>query len=185
LVVVAAAVTTTGCAAVDSAGPPDGAPRTAAASIAVPTPEISVVGASPVRAPTPSCVRDAEPVPAPGPSASVVLTDREQRARRALAAQRRPTATRGVVPKDAIPGAEACIQFLRMQFSLLSAGSRTSPDPTAVEAALHSAGLTTIVVGRGPVFSASTGAACLHGDLSVPEPAFIIGPLAADGSCRA
>ncbi|MDY7087652.1 MAG: hypothetical protein SYR96_21395 [Actinomycetota bacterium] len=70
-----------------------------------------------------------------------------------------------------------------MQFSLLTVGSRTAPEEQAIEAALHSAGLAKIVVRRGPVFAASTGAACVYGSFTATGPTFIISQPAADGSC--
>jgi hypothetical protein len=181
-----------GCAATNPAGPPDDAPRTVTVVVsgagAAPAPVASAVRAPAIPAPAMSgeatCARGARPVPSLDPSASFDPNDPRQRARRVLAEQHRPTPTRGVVPTVAIPGAEACVYLLKIQFSLLSAGSRTAPDEQAIEEALSSAGLTKIVVRPGPVFVASTGAACVHGSFTVTGPAFIIGPLGADGSCR-
>jgi hypothetical protein len=188
LIVGAAALMTTGCAASDSAGPPDDLPTTVAgASIAVSAPAASTVRTSANPAPATfeaSCTRDTRPMPAPNPSASFGPNDAEQRARRALAEQHRPSATRGAVPPAAVPGAEACLDVLRAQFSLLTAGSRTAPDQQAIEVALRSAGLTSIVVRSGPAFAASTGVACLYGNFTPTEPAFVIGPVSADGSCH-
>jgi hypothetical protein len=118
------------------------------------------------------------------PSASFDVNDPGQRARRVLAEQHRPTPTRGVVPKAAIAGAEACVYLLKMQFALLTAGSRTAPNEQSIEAALRSAGLMKIVVRSGPVFAAFTGGACVYGSFTATVPAFITGPPAADGSCR-
>jgi hypothetical protein len=88
------------------------------------------------------------------------------------------------MPETAVPGAEACIYALELHFSLLMSGSRTVPDDEAIRAALNSAGLTKIVVRPGPVFAASTGAACVHGTVTASGPVFAVGPAAADGACR-
>ncbi len=98
-------------------------------------------------------------------------------ARDAAAQQPAPTPRRGDVPADAVPGAEACVQQLRRSFNLLTAGGATALAARDVDAVLHSAGLTAIVVREGPAFAASTGYACVYG------PDFALGPLAADGSC--
>lgn len=180
LIVGAAAVMAAGCAATDTAD--------VTGANAVPAPDVSLVEASAMPAPAASgealCARGATPMPAPDPSASFDLNDPEQRARRTLAEQRRPSVVRGVVPEGAVAGAEACVHVLSMEFSLLTAGSRTPPDVAAIEAALRSAGLTNVVISPGPVFVASTGSACLRGDFPSTGPAFIIGPVAEDGSCR-
>jgi hypothetical protein len=118
------------------------------------------------------------------PSASFDVNDPGQRARRVLAAQHRPTPTRGLVPKAAIAGAEDCVYLLKMQFALLTTGSRTAPDEQAIGVALRSAGLMKIVVDSGPVFAAFTGGACVYGSFTATVPAFIIGQPAPDGSCR-
>ena len=147
---------------------------------AVPVPVIP----APARSGEASCARGATPMPSLDPSASFDVNDPEQRSRRVLAEQYRPTPRRGVVPESAVPGAEACVLALRMHFTLLTSGSRTVPDERAIGAALSSAGLMKIVVRSGPIFAASTGAACVHGTLTAAGPAFTIGPLAADKSCR-
>jgi hypothetical protein len=166
---VTAAVLLTGCAstgpAIDTAAP-----------LAVPVSAPAMSGQA-------TCALEARPMPSRGPSASFDRNDLAQRARRVLAEQHRPTPTRGVVPAAAVPGAEACVYFLRIQFSLLAAGSRAAPAEPAIEAALHSAGLTKIVIHPGPVFAASTGAACVHGSFTAEGPSFVIGPAATDGSC--
>jgi len=189
-----AVVLLAGCGATDSVGSPDDAPRTVVGSAAGVSPGVPAPVASAARAPVvpaPSmageatCARGARPVPSVDPSASFDLSDPGQRARRALAEQHRPTPSRGVVAQGAIPGAEACVYFLKLQFSLHAAGSRTAPDEQTIAAVLRSAGLTKIAVRSGPVFAASTGAACVHGGFTTTGPAFVLGPLAADGSCRA
>jgi hypothetical protein len=123
-------------------------------------------------------------MPSVDPSASFDITDPQQRTRRALAEQFRPTPRRGVVPQAAVPGAEACVHALRIHFSLLASGSRSVPDEPAIDAALRSAGLTKIAVRSGPAFAASTGAACIHGTFTGTGPAFTIGPLTTDNACR-
>jgi hypothetical protein len=191
----AAAVPLAGCAGVNPAASAEEPPRTVTvvvsavgASPAIPVPVASAGRAAVIPAPAASgeatCARGATPVPSLDPSASFDPNDPAQRARRALAEQRRPTPTRGVVAARAIPGAEACVYFLKLQFSLLTAGSRAAPAEPAIETALRSAGLLKIVIRSGPVFAASTGAACVHGSFTAAEPAFVIGPLAAGGSCR-
>ncbi|WP_412746438.1 hypothetical protein [Krasilnikovia sp. MM14-A1004] len=115
---------------------------------------------------------------------SIDINDPRQRALLTLAQQYHPVPRRGVVPEAAVPGAEACVNALTMQFVLLAGGSRAVPDRRAVDAALRSAGLVDIVVRAGPTFAASTGAACVYGRFSAAGPAFEIGPPATDGSCR-
>lgn len=122
-------------------------------------------------------------MPSFDPSASFDVDDPQQRARRTLAEQHRPTPTRGPVPPDAVPGAEACVTALKLHFSLLTSGSTRVPDERAISGALSSAGLTKIAVRPGPAFAGSTGAACVHGTYSTAGPAFTIGLPAADGSC--
>jgi hypothetical protein len=183
--VAAGGVLLAGCATTNPGGPDD-ARRTvtvvgsADASHGVPAP----VTPAPATSGEVTCAQGATPAQSLSPSASFDVNDPGQRARRALAEQNRPTATRGVVPAVAIPGAEACVHVLKIQFSLLTAGSRTAPDEQAVEAALRSAGLTKILIHSGPVFAASTGAACVFGSFTATGPAFTIGPLTTDGSCR-
>jgi len=122
-------------------------------------------------------------MPAVDPSASYDSGDPQQRARRALADQHHPTPRRGTVPPAAVPGAEACVYVLRLQFSLLTSGFRSVPEGPAVDDTLRAAGLTSVVVGAGPVFAASTGAACVYGAFAAAGPEFSIGPLGADGAC--
>jgi hypothetical protein len=122
-------------------------------------------------------------MPSVDPSASFDVNDPEQRARRVLEQQFRPTPRRGVVPEAAVPGAEACVYALKLTFSLLAHGSGIAPDASDVETALHSAGLTEVDVRSGPAFAASTGAACIYGKFTAAAPAFNIGPSAADGTC--
>jgi hypothetical protein len=191
--VAAAGALLAGCATTNPGGPDD-AHRTVTvvgstdASHGVPAPVASAVRAPVIPAPATSgeatCAQGATPAQSLDPSASFDLNDPGQRARRVLAEQNGPTATRGVVPKVAIPGAEACVHALKIQFSLLAAGSRTAPDEQAIEAALRSAGLTKVLIHSGPVFAASTGAACVFGSFTATGPAFIVGPLTTDGSCR-
>jgi hypothetical protein len=123
-------------------------------------------------------------MPSVDPSASFDENDPEQRARRVLAQQYQPVPRRGVVPEAAVPGAEACVYRLKMEFNLLMSGSPRVPDEQAIGAALSSAGLTKIVVRSGPVFAASTGAACVLGTFTAKGPSFTIGPLAPNKSCR-
>ena len=131
-----------------------------------------------------SCAWGAKPMPSVDPSASFDMSDPQERARRVLAEQYRPTPRRGVVAAAAVPGAEACVRALRIEFSLLTAGSPAAPDDPAIERALRSAGLTKIVIRSGPVWAASTGGACVYGTFTAAGPAFTIGPPAIDGSCR-
>ncbi len=119
----------------------------------------------------------------PDPSASVDLNDPRQRALHALAQQYRPTPQRAPVPEAAVPGAEACVQLLAVTFSLVAAGTGRTPEASEIDGALRQAGLTKIVVDTGPVFSASTGEACVFGTFPAGEPEFMLGPLGADGSC--
>lgn len=131
-----------------------------------------------------SCARNPAPVQPVDPSASFDLNDPRQRALRALAEQYGPTPKRGAVPEAAVPGAEACVHALEIYFSLLAAGSRSTPQPSQVDQALRSAGLTNIVVAPGPVFGASTGELCVFGAFTTNGPEFTLGPPATDGSCR-
>jgi hypothetical protein len=181
-----------GCAGT-GAGSPDGTPPSAtvvlsAAAVvpsagAVPLP-VSAVPVPPISARSgASCALGAPPLPSVDPSASIDPNDPMQRIRHILAEQYRPTPRRGVVPEAAALGAEACIRSLKIQFSLLMAGGQNVPDKPAIDAALRSAGLTKIIVGSGPAFGASTGAACVYGTFIATEPAFTISPPAADGSC--
>jgi hypothetical protein len=117
------------------------------------------------------------------PSASWDVNDARERARRALLAANAPTPRRGAVPEDAVPGAEACVYLLRLRFSLLTSGSGTAPARAEIEHSLRSLGLTEVVLEPGPVFAASTGAACIHGTFTEDDPSFTISPLAVDGSC--
>ncbi|WP_433366676.1 hypothetical protein ACQPZX_38180 [Actinoplanes sp. CA-142083] len=130
-----------------------------------------------------SCARDAAPTPYSDPSSSFDVSDPEQRARRALEAQRKPTPRRAGVPETAVAGAESCVQFLMRHFTLLTTGFRSVPDESAIDTALRSAGLEQVVVGAGPAFAASTGAACVYGTFTGSGLDFAIGPRAADGSC--
>jgi hypothetical protein len=185
---VLAAVLLGGCAQPGGApSPPISVTVVASASVEVRTmPARPVPGpASAVALPPPrrgeaSCARGATPMPSLPPSFD--LNDPRQRALHALTQQHEPTPRRGTVPEAAVPGAEACIYLLRMNFSLLTAGSPSPPGTAPVEAALRSAGLMRIVVRPGPVFAASTGAACLSGRFTTDGPAFTIGPPAA--TCR-
>jgi hypothetical protein len=181
LIVGVAVVMTAGCAGNDPAVPADGASRTVGVADGSKAAPVASAIPAPATSGEASCTREAQPMPAPGSSASSDVNDR---ARRALAGQRRPSPTRGVVPEAAVSGAETCIDLLRREFALIEAGSRTAPDERAIKRALGSAGLVHVVVRSGPVFAASTGAACIHGDLTRTEPGFIIGPPAADGLCR-
>lgn len=122
-------------------------------------------------------------MPSVDPSASFDINDPRQRAQRVLAEQFRPTPRRGTVPQAAVLGAEACVYFLRLQFSLLMSGSATVPDASAIDATLRAAGLAKVLVRPGPIFAASTGAACIYGTFTPAGPAFTIGPLGTDGSC--
>ncbi|GIM91204.1 hypothetical protein Ato02nite_029970 [Paractinoplanes toevensis] len=170
-----------GCASTDPAAAPSTV--TVVVSVTGADSSIPVPVPAPVTSGAADCARGPNPVPSLDPSASFDVNDPEQRARRALAEQYRPTPTRGVVPAAAVPGAEACVHFLRMQFSLLAAGSGAAPGEPEVESALRSAGLTRIIVRSGPVFAASAGDACVHGSFTAAGPDFVIAPPAADGSC--
>jgi hypothetical protein len=143
--------------------------------------------ASAIPAPAPSgeasCARGATLMPSVDPSTSFDINDPQQRALRVLAEQFRPTPRRGTVPQAAVPGAEACVYVLRLQFSLLTSGFRSVPDASAIDRTLRAAGLAKIVIRPGPVFAASTGAACVYGTFTAAGPAFTIGPLGTDGSC--
>ncbi|MFC3738546.1 hypothetical protein ACFOS3_15945 [Paractinoplanes deccanensis] len=164
----AVTVTVTGEMRAPSAG---AVPRSAMPASAMPLP--------PPRRDEATCARGALPRPTVDPSASFDLNDARERARRALAQQNPPTARRGVVPEAAVPGAEACVHALRIQFSLLEAAGSERPD---LGAALRSAGLTQIVV-ASPSFAASTGSACLYGTLTPAGPTFAIGPVTAGKPC--
>jgi hypothetical protein len=174
-----------GCAqpGVAPADPPSRFAGVVRASSAPSVPRPVAVSGQPGEPGQPSCARDARPVPSIDPSASFDLSDAQQRALRALAAQNRPTPRRGAVPEAAVPAAEACVQDLRRHFTLLTANASGVPDESTVDAALRSAGLTKIVVRPGQGFAASTGTACLYGTFTEPVPDFAIGPRAADGSC--
>jgi hypothetical protein len=149
---------------------------------AVPAPAPPVVASA--RAGEVSCALGRPPLRPADLPPSFDVNDPRQRALRSLAQQYRPTPLRGPVPDDAVRGAEACVQVLRVTFSLITAGARSTPSASQVDTALTSAGLTNIAVASGPVFGASTGAACLFGTFAAEGPRFTIGPLAADGSCR-
>jgi hypothetical protein len=190
LMIVAAAVLLTGCAHPGSSAQTAPSRVTVAVSAEGATSDAapSAVRASPIPAPAQSgqasCAQGAKPMPSLDPSDSFDVNDPQQRARRVLAEQHRPTPQRGVVPQAAVPGAEACVYALKLTFSLLTAGTRTVPDRQEIDTALRSAGLTKIVIHPGPSFAASTGAACVYGTFAATGPSFAIGPLASDGSCR-
>ncbi|GAA0581484.1 hypothetical protein GCM10010172_78080 [Paractinoplanes ferrugineus] len=152
------------CAAGAGAPPIAKSPR-AAASRAVAPPAVAVPGVA---------VSGAS-LPAP-PPASPGVGDARERARRALLEQRKPVPRRGVVPAAAVPRAEDCVHVLRLQVSLLTAGSAQPPGEAALKRALSSAGLSGIVVRPGPSFGASTGAVCVYGTFTGPDPSFEIGP---------
>jgi hypothetical protein len=122
-------------------------------------------------------------MPSVDPSASFDINDPRQRALRVLAEQFRPTPRRGIVPQAAVPGAEACVNALRLEFSLLMSGSRSEPEESAIDRTLRAAGLAKIAVRPGPVFAASTGAACIYGAFTTAGPTFTIGPLGTGSSC--
>jgi hypothetical protein len=87
------------------------------------------------------------------------------------------------VPETAVPGAEACVHALEIQFSLLMRGSRETPDEPSIDSALRSVGLTKIVIGSESSFAASTGAACVYGTVTTAGPDFAIGPATAGRPC--
>lgn len=188
------ALVAAGTACAGSAGrPPDAAPdrSTSVQLSARPAePGGAVLGPSSMtRSPAdsagaPSCA-DAPPAvaqPAPGTSAGPLDGDAAERQRRVLQAQpavpQRPN-----VPPAAVPGAEACVRLLQLEFSLRGAGTGRL-DERAVRAALESVGLTAVNVGRGPVFTASTGRACILGTFPADRPAMEIAPLGAGGDCQ-
>jgi hypothetical protein len=130
-----------------------------------------------------SCAWSAAPMPS-GATASLPDSSAAERARRALAAQASPAPTRGAVPAAALPGAQACVQQLRMTFQLITAGSGQPPDDTAVRTALQTAGLQRVRVQPGPAFAGSTGQACVAGAFAAGSPTFTIAAPAPDGSCN-
>jgi hypothetical protein len=190
---VVAAVLVTGCARPDdiAAGSPEAAPSritvvvsaAGGASAVVPPPVPASITPAPALSGEASCARAAMPMPSVDPSASFDINDPRQRALRMLAEQYRPTPRRGAVPQAAVPGAEACVHALSIEFTLLASGSRAVPDEREIDEALRAAGLMKIFVRSGPAFAASTGAACVYGTFTEAGPAFTIGPPAIDGSC--
>ncbi|MDI6099568.1 hypothetical protein QLQ12_13270 [Actinoplanes sp. NEAU-A12] len=189
-VAVAVVLSLTGCA-----GPGAGRPGSQATgpdrvavvvtATGVAPPGVVVPIPSPVPPPgsaTAACARAAMPRPAIDPSASFVVRDPGEGARRALAQKHRPTPRRGVVPEAAVPGAQACVDALRTEFALRMRGSHETPGGPVIDVSLRSAGLTQIVIGSAS-FAASTGAACVYGTFAAAGPEFAIGPVAADGSC--
>ena len=140
----------------------------------------------------PSCATPPEPWPAPQVSGSqavpaqpdAAVTEALERRRRNLEAQNPPTPTRGAVLAAAIAGAESCVRALRIEFTLLAAGSGTRPSDDTIRATLRHAGLTSVTVQPGPTFAASTGQACLLGSLTTEKPSFTIAQLGPDGSCH-
>ncbi|WP_412750355.1 hypothetical protein [Krasilnikovia sp. M28-CT-15] len=188
-IAVTAAALLAGCARPGTGAAPEPAPTRIAVDVQAtgtgpPVPVPAPGDPAPPRPGVASCAQGATPTPSVDPSASFDINDPQQRARHALAQQYPPTPRRGGLAEAAVPGAEACIRALTMRFTLLAAGARTVPDRRAVDAALRSAGLLRIVVRPGPAFAASTGSACVYGAFTPAGPAFEIGPLAGDDSCR-
>ena len=130
-----------------------------------------------------ACARTAMPNPAVSPARTLGANDAREEARRALLRQQVATPRRGPVPDAAVPGAEACIHALEIQFALLMRGSGKKPDQATIESALRSAGLTEVATGSATTFAASTGAACVYGTVTPTGPEFAIGPVLAGRPC--
>jgi hypothetical protein len=128
--------------------------------------------------PTPRAMDRPAATPLPGTTG-----DAAERARKALEAQQSPVPRRGIVPPAAVPGAEACVRLLQLEFNLLAAAAGGTPADAAVRAALLKAGLRDPVVEPGPAFAASTGSACVVGAFTGTEPSMAITPLGRGGAC--
>ena len=111
--------------------------------------------------------------------------DAEERRRKALESQQTPVPRRGDVPAAAIPGAEACVRLLQIEFTLQAAATGAAPADAAIQATLLKVGLRKPVVKPGPAFAASTGSACITGTFVGAEPSMTIAPLNPAGACAA
>ena len=111
--------------------------------------------------------------------------DAEERRRKALESQQTPVPRRGDVPAAAIPGAEACVRLLQIEFTLQAAATGAAPADAAIQATLLKVGLRKPVVKPGPAFAASTGSACITGTFVGADPSKAIAPLNPAGACAA
>ena len=79
--------------------------------------------------------------------------------------------------------AETCARRLAPQLNLL-VQAPDRPNEQALRTLLTGEGLTGITIGPELGFTAATGEACLHGDLSAAGPDLSIGPPGPDGTCH-
>ncbi|BCJ53266.1 hypothetical protein Asp14428_47410 [Actinoplanes sp. NBRC 14428] len=116
----------------------------------------------------------------PQPTAS--FSEEQERHRRALAAARSPAPQRAPVPAGALPAAEACIDLLRPELTLLAASGSLGRETLRRSLVRHGFEAT---VRPDLSFRGAVGDACVYGIVDATGPTFELGPRTTDGSCAA
>ena len=95
---------------------------------------------------------------------------------------RKPTPQRAPVPPRALLLAETCVDVLSPELNLLAAGGALTEE--RLRAHLTAQGLEAVSV-RAPLsFAGTVDEACIYGAVTPTGPAFELGPLGVDGTCR-